>query len=559
MHRIDGDGAVAVIPTAQAVGATVGFFAAEGVFPQTQVTGDWLNTVQEELRAIAVGKGGSLSKADNDQCWDVLKPAALSVEGRSDEAAAVTTTWRLAVIASDDATVGESTAGVVNAAVVASDSCLAKSFNTAVVGSVDSRAGDTGGNKVAGIVAGSHTSVAEGDRAAVVASHTCTVYPNTTDCAIIGAYNSGIDEGVGPATTSRSVICGGELHEIYADHAFIGGGSTNEASGLNSGILGGAGNTTTGTRSAIVGADTSTSPGAQSVVAGGAYNTADGTSCAVVAGQNNTTDANWAATVGGYNNTVEKDGSVIIGSAYSEIPSTASGSHVVMLASKYCDHDLVAGTDPGYAVVGGYHASTPTAPSWRIQSNGGTLHATNTNVQGLDYAEWFENGDGTPHEAGELLARRGKTVVRARPGDRLLGVYSVAPTVLGGDDALGWRGMYARDLFGRELWEDAVETLKDGTQRPVRQRVLNPEWDRTRKHVPRSQRPTEHTPVGLVGQLRVRVDATVQAEDEVVASDTPGVGTRGTWVGRGAQVECMEIVSPFDEARGYAIALCLVR
>ena len=557
MHRIDGDGAVAVIPTAQAVGATVGFFAAEGVFPQTQVTGDWLNSVQEELRAIAVGKGGSLSKTNNGQCWDVIKPAVLSVEGRSDEAAAITTTWRLAVIASDDATVGESTAGVVNAAVVASDSCLAKSFQTAVVASRDSRAGDVGGNKLNGFVAAADVGIAEGDQSAVIASDTCTVGDNTTECAVIGAYNSTVDEGAGPATTSHSVIAGGDSHEIYSDDSFIGGGKMCEVSGAKSAVIASEVTVVSGSKSAAIACGNVTQVTVQgdnsaAIACGLAYGTeVSGDGAAAVASDGVTVTGQHAATLGSFTTEVAKDASVAIGCTHSKNPS-GGNANVVMLASSKFDASAAVAA-PAFSVCGGY--GTILNPyvncSWRIESNGGFMRSDNAHTtSGLDYAEWFPNADVEPHEPGQLLARQGRAVRLARRGDRLLGVYSVAPTVIGGDDTLGWQGQWLRDEWGAFVWQEV-----DG----VRSRVRNPAWDATRQHAPRSARPAEHTPVGLVGQLRVRVDATVQAEDEVVASDTPGVGTRGTWVGRGAQVECMEIVSPFDESRGYAIALCLVR
>ena len=92
----------------------------------------------------------------------------------------------------------------------------------------------------------------------------------------------------------------------------------------------------------------------------------------------------------------------------------------------------------------------------------------------------------------------------------------------------------------------------------VRVPKINPDY-RPGKHVRRCDRPNEWTRVGLLGQIRVRVDESVAPDASVVAGDVPGVGTAGAWSGRGAQLRCLAITSPFSSARGYAIALCLVR
>ena len=91
--------------------------------------------------------------------------------------------------------------------------------------------------------------------------------------------------------------------------------------------------------------------------------------------------------------------------------------------------------------------------------------------------------------------------------------------------------------------------------------VRGEDHDPSREWVPRLDRPDEWTCVGLLGQLLVRVDETVGADDWIEASDVPGVGRKGKGQPKdgGARVECMEVVGPFDAARGYAIARCVVR
>lgn len=70
MHRIDGDGAVDVIPTPESVGSTVGYFQkgnpATGT-RATQVTADWCNAIQEEIAGAIENKGISLDKTNRGQ------------------------------------------------------------------------------------------------------------------------------------------------------------------------------------------------------------------------------------------------------------------------------------------------------------------------------------------------------------------------------------------------------------------------------------------------------------------------------------------------------------
>ena len=104
-----------------------------------------------------------------------------------------------------------------------------------------------------------------------------------------------------------------------------------------------------------------------------------------------------------------------------------------------------------------------------------------------------------------------------------------------------------RDEFGGII--KAID--QNGVLSPVR----NSAHDPMREYVPRTARPEEWTIVGLLGQIRARVDACVR-EDDFVAAGQDGIGTRGNGNDR---VECMEIVIPFDAEKGYAVALCLVR
>lgn len=75
MHRIDSSGAATSLPTPAAVG-TPGYWtdgdAASGT-PATVIDPDWLNSIQEELVAIVLASGLSLSKTDRAQVMAALR------------------------------------------------------------------------------------------------------------------------------------------------------------------------------------------------------------------------------------------------------------------------------------------------------------------------------------------------------------------------------------------------------------------------------------------------------------------------------------------------------
>lgn len=636
MHRIDGEGAVASAPTPQAVGSTVGYFAAEGVLPATQVTGDWLNSVQEEIAAVAVLKGAALSKVANGQMATALA-AVLGIEARATEAAAVDTTRSLVVIASSDADVGEDTGGVVHAAVIASQSCEAKGFDSAAIASYVSRAGKTDGSTLRAAVLACTDFVAEGDASIGLASANGSVTGPMS--AMLAANGDGVGDVSG--ANSAAIASFGGFSLVGNNSAVIATDEASTLTGAGSAIIGGNGCNVAGDGSGTFASKNIKVSGANAAAIASTGDTATdevtGANALVAATSDSKATGAQSAVLGGSLNEANATGSVVIGSAYSKAVSGIN--NVVVLASRGYESDDPDGggagaAAPAFSIAGGYDAGAPPTPvgrSWAIESNGGNMRSTNAHTTtGLDYAEYFANADGRAHEPGRLLARAGQAVRLAQPGDRVLGPVSAAPTVVGGDDSLGWQGRWLRDEWGRYVMVEVDEvsaeydiaaeaeraterarldlavrvatkairlarrahiaspdeatayTLagaidagvvakaaleehralppipKIEVKRKVTTRAVNPAYDHKRKHAPRSRRADQFTLVALLGQVRVAVDASVSADDDVVAGKD-GVGTRGPWIGRGAQLECMEITSPFDEARGYAIALCLVR
>lgn len=542
--------------------------------PATVFSADDANIIQEELVAIATMKGASLDTAGTniDQCAEALE-GVKAIESKNVEASALTSYWKLAAIASTDATIGEDDGGVVHAAVMATDSCKARGFESAAIASEDCNAGNAAGTSNHVAVIASNKVAVEGDESAAIASE-CTISGTATSTATRGAMVAASWDSAGTKLTGTDVaviasndstvggtasgVMGGSENTIDAVYAFIGGGHQNviNTGGDGCAIVGGWDNEVTGNYSGALAGVRSSVSGNDCAALGGQDNDVDGFANATVGGSYNTTPvgASESVIVGGSLNEVTSDRSAIVGCYNTILNEYAS----VALASVYLDSSA-GGNESNYMVCGGYDAATPVAPSWLIKSNGGVIYATNTTVQSADYAEMFPNADGAAHQPGRILMRAGKGCRIAGRGGRVLGVVSVMPTVLGNADGLHWQGTYERDEWGAELLVEAEEQRR-GKAHKVVQRKLSPQWDRARKHMPRTKRPDEWTAVGLLGQLRVAVDATVGEGDFVEPGDVPGIGTRTRdgEPGKGRPIECMEITSPFDAVRGYAIALCLV-
>jgi len=228
--------------------------------------------------------------------------------------------------------------------------------------------------------------------------------------------------------------------------------------------------------------------------------------------------------------------------------------------------------------------------NWIIDSTTGTYYgqviAINTAVP--DFAEYFENdvsGAALPYGCITSLNGRGRLILAdASNVNNVVGVVSSAPGITAGDAALHWRSAFLEDEWGIPQMEqvpdphwipdtshnvvpqydgsdiigyDVSEYTIPGSPPLVLQPVLNPEYDPTRPYKARSQRPMEWTCVGLVGQVRTRVDDTVSAGHYVQCS-TSGIGTRSL---SRTNIQCLKIMQgqAYDTSLGYGLGLCLLK
>ncbi|WKB77978.1 peptidase G2 autoproteolytic cleavage domain-containing protein [Bacillus sp. FSL K6-0138] len=205
--------------------------------------------------------------------------------------------------------------------------------------------------------------------------------------------------------------------------------------------------------------------------------------------------------------------------------------------------------DDSYSVVGGYGTGSPSKNNikWKIDSTGGNIRGVGR-VESVsdfkDLAEYFESKDGRKIESGFLVTLDGDKIRKAEKGDKVLGVISETAGVIMGGAAFYWNDRYLRNEFGGIIYE----TINDNG-REIIVPMENPNYNPDLEYIPREERDEWHV-VGLVGQVFVRIDETVQVGDYIVPTD--GIGTK-TEDGTGFYV--MRIKRPYSAEKGYGVAL----
>ncbi|BBI33803.1 peptidase G2 autoproteolytic cleavage domain-containing protein [Cohnella abietis] len=150
-----------------------------------------------------------------------------------------------------------------------------------------------------------------------------------------------------------------------------------------------------------------------------------------------------------------------------------------------------------------------------------------------DYAELFEIESGIPIDVGYFVTVSDEDRIRkATSYDTfIVGVTSATPSIIGNSAGLRWQGKYLTDEWGRKQYQEVVfpaQISKDGNiltaERKELQPKLNPSWDPNEEYVSRLKRP-EWVAVGLIGQIRVRDDATCTVHGYCRPNDA-GVATQ---------------------------------
>ena len=147
------------------------------------------------------------------------------------------------------------------------------------------------------------------------------------------------------------------------------------------------------------------------------------------------------------------------------------------------------------------NGSTYLSNAFRVRFDGNVYSQGSYNTPGADYAEYFEWQDGNP-QGEDRVGRFVKLssidtdkieFATGSPDERVLGVVSASPTIVGNSYSDQWHGMYLTDDFGRLLLDEENNF------------IVNSEYDSELEYVGREDRP-EWSAVGFMGRVRVQDD-----------------------------------------------------
>lgn len=153
--------------------------------------------------------------------------------------------------------------------------------------------------------------------------------------------------------------------------------------------------------------------------------------------------------------------------------------------------------------------------AFRVSATGECYNALGTYTSGADYAEYFEwwqinNQD----NCGLFVTLNQDKIHLSNENDKVLGIISATPSVIGDSASEEWHNKYLRDVFGRIQYHNVlVPAEKDNDGNTIieehyeKQPILNPEYDPTREYISREYRP-EWASVGLLGKLVLIDDGT---------------------------------------------------
>jgi len=304
-----------------------------------------------------------------------------------------------------------------------------------------------------------------------------------------------------------------------------------------------------------------------------ADSTASATCAGNYSGDGNTASANYSSTVSSINSTASGVNSTVIAGSGSSATGVLSAGIAVNLSQATADGAVIFGRRTINSVTRSIafgDSATGSASTanrkFHLLANGALSIASTLTQNAIftDYAEFFENLNYGEIPLGTLVSLDGRKVRPAQNGDFILGVVSGTASIAAGDSPFHWAKRYVTGEFGEMLYQSIPDPdwqpVVDGAPNPRPQEIIsvpieNSDYRIEEENIPRSQRKSEWTCVGLLGQVHVRLDSNVQPGDFIFAG-TNGIGFKANTA---TNLICMEIRNIFNSEKGYAVGFCLLK
>ncbi|HEC2226258.1 TPA: peptidase G2 [Staphylococcus delphini] len=221
-------------------------------------------------------------------------------------------------------------------------------------------------------------------------------------------------------------------------------------------------------------------------------------------------------------------------------------------------------TNKNYVIAMGYSDSgvpSPQNTSLEIRPISGDINTKGQVKSGQsfgDYAEYFESQSGQKIPNGYMVTLDGRYIRKAQKNDTPIGIISGTAGVILGDQMYHHKDKFLKDEFGvvqtqivtKEWKDDEGEMYSETVEVPI----PNPDWeDLDEDYLDRSKRP-EWNVVGLTGQIFTRIDSTVSVNDYI--KPDKGIGTKDN---KNGFYRVMEITTPYNNEKGYGVAVVLVK
>ena len=145
-------------------------------------------------------------------------------------------------------------------------------------------------------------------------------------------------------------------------------------------------------------------------------------------------------------------------------------------------------------VFAGWYSSTTSDKEFSFRGDGQAYADGSWNGGGADYAEYFEWLDGNPNNEdrrGYSVSLVGNKIKIAEQGEKIIGIISGNPSVIGDSAWNIWNEKYLKDDFGTYIRDE------NGY------RILNQNYNSEIEYIPREKR-KEWSVVGLMGKLRIK-------------------------------------------------------